>query len=358
MKVIFSSLLLTLFTLLGFAQSATIPYRTDFGIEMDRTPWIFYQKLYQIDWYNCMEAEDCINDGNNMIGYILWTTDGTSWTGFKKELLVNVKDIRNIILSFDKRLQWDDICDYGSLYLTVDNSTTEYKLHDFYEANANENWVNVNLNISEAINQINPNAEFIKLIFKPVDNYPGKERVMWINNLSLISVCYSNLVLTSLNDINVYSNNNAILSSNTIEASSITLESNSNLVFAASESVKLKTGFKAVVNSNFIANLQGCDFQTTELKSSKVIKKPIDPILIHNATVYPNPTTGKFSVSNGPADAVLGNIKVFNSSGKLIINQKSNSNSEVIDLSGYPDGIYFLIAESGSQTVTQKIIKE
>jgi ELWxxDGT repeat protein len=67
--------------------------------------------------------------------------------------------------------------------------------------------------------------------------------------------------------------------------------------------------------------------------------------------VYPNPSTGMFNVNlqgNEPAT-----IKVFDLQGREILQQV---NSTVVDLSGHPQGVYFMQISTASGTRCQKIL--
>jgi hypothetical protein len=75
-----------------------------------------------------------------------------------------------------------------------------------------------------------------------------------------------------------------------------------------------------------------------------------------NLSVYPNPSTGAFTVllNNNYADYT---ISVSNMLGEVLIKEKNNSNKIEIDLSGNPQGIYFISFANDKNIITQKIIK-
>lgn len=80
---------------------------------------------------------------------------------------------------------------------------------------------------------------------------------------------------------------------------------------------------------------------------------PAQPPVIPSATVFPNPTNNYITVNvNAPYD-----FKLFSSDGKKLMDQKYVK-FQKIDLSTYPNGVYFLILYSGSEIYKEKIIKK
>ncbi len=72
------------------------------------------------------------------------------------------------------------------------------------------------------------------------------------------------------------------------------------------------------------------------------------------SAVYPNPTNGKIFIQHSEVPA---EITLFNNSGQVLIREKSCEKSPVIDLSGFPAGIYILKIKSATQTDIYKVIK-
>jgi len=72
-------------------------------------------------------------------------------------------------------------------------------------------------------------------------------------------------------------------------------------------------------------------------------------------TVYPNPSNGKFYLKNellnNPSD-----IEVYDFIGKTIILKKMSRGDNLIDLSAYSDGLYFLKIKELNEVI--KIIKK
>jgi hypothetical protein len=68
--------------------------------------------------------------------------------------------------------------------------------------------------------------------------------------------------------------------------------------------------------------------------------------------IYPNPTKGivQFGLPQ------LEQIKVFNTSGKLMMVKTNQSSSNSLDISSLPNGCYLLRVESGESVYSGKVI--
>ncbi len=78
----------------------------------------------------------------------------------------------------------------------------------------------------------------------------------------------------------------------------------------------------------------------------------------NNINVYPNPSTGAFTVKfDGLLNGVW-SIAVYDLMGQLISTQKADSNSEYIIFQINIKGLYFVCLQNGSNRVTQKVIVE
>lgn len=72
--------------------------------------------------------------------------------------------------------------------------------------------------------------------------------------------------------------------------------------------------------------------------------------------VFPNPTSTSFSVQLPPTFGTLEKLEIFNSVGQMVRRYKTVEN---VDMSGYPQGLYFVVVtgESGER-VTGRVVKE
>jgi len=74
-----------------------------------------------------------------------------------------------------------------------------------------------------------------------------------------------------------------------------------------------------------------------------------------NLDIYPNPCHGELYIaSNVPIDELV----IFNVDGKVIYSITEAVENEMLDLSGFDSGIYFLKVRAESQLITKKIIKK
>ena len=70
--------------------------------------------------------------------------------------------------------------------------------------------------------------------------------------------------------------------------------------------------------------------------------------------VYPNPTN---DVINVKADNTINSIQLYDAQGRLLLTKMVNENSQVLNLSSYSSGIYFINIATSAGKQTQKIIK-
>jgi hypothetical protein len=73
-----------------------------------------------------------------------------------------------------------------------------------------------------------------------------------------------------------------------------------------------------------------------------------------NATISPNPSTGVYSVK---ASENIESITVSDYLGNVVLKIENNIANSTIDLSYFPDGVYFIQLASNEKANTQKIVK-
>lgn len=74
--------------------------------------------------------------------------------------------------------------------------------------------------------------------------------------------------------------------------------------------------------------------------------------------VYPNPSSGKFTLQYQNSNVKNAKLKVFNSVGGIILSKSLNADHVSIDLSKQSDGIYFVSIISDTFSITKKITKQ
>lgn len=77
---------------------------------------------------------------------------------------------------------------------------------------------------------------------------------------------------------------------------------------------------------------------------------------LNSFNIYPNPTNGNTVYINTKNNAEISNIRVFDITGKQVINQTNPSNE--INVQGLQQGMYILQLQIGNQTVNRKLIKQ
>ena len=102
---------------------------------------------------------------------------------------------------------------------------------------------------------------------------------------------------------------------------------------------------------------------TLTFLSSKYIPTAIvyNVIAKKEISVYPNPTTNLFYISF-PSDFTEGNYTIYNIAGNSVasknITNKIGKYTEKVDVSNYPNGIYFVQVQSKGIQSTFKVIKK
>jgi PKD repeat protein len=79
-----------------------------------------------------------------------------------------------------------------------------------------------------------------------------------------------------------------------------------------------------------------------------------------NFSVYPNPTTGKLTLTLNTSGTKMLNLTVYNVLGNIVFRENdvtaTNKMTRVIDLSTLPNGIYHLKVEGDSKSVVKKVV--
>ena len=77
---------------------------------------------------------------------------------------------------------------------------------------------------------------------------------------------------------------------------------------------------------------------------------------VNNTVIYPNPTTGQFTISN--TQCVIESVEVFDVYGKLLNTMEVNDNTATIDVTNYASGIYFTRIHTDKGIVVKQIVKK
>jgi hypothetical protein len=105
----------------------------------------------------------------------------------------------------------------------------------------------------------------------------------------------------------------------------------------------------------------GSDLKIDEMYfKSQAIITAVSPVTGENAnsiSIFPNPSEGKFQIKSSGAE--IRRLEIYDALGKRIyLNSKYRQETNEIDLSRYPKGIYFVKIFDGLKIYTEKIVKK
>ncbi len=100
-----------------------------------------------------------------------------------------------------------------------------------------------------------------------------------------------------------------------------------------------------------------------DTKYSRIVSTTIAPELLDEVYVYPNPTTGNASITFNSQVEEKGTLSILNAKGDVIEKReiqliKGADNNFVIPTAKYENGIYMIVVNTPSKTLTGKITKE
>jgi hypothetical protein len=104
-----------------------------------------------------------------------------------------------------------------------------------------------------------------------------------------------------------------------------------------------------ILQGNYNSNPPTCDI-SSNIFSSIGSKNQVN--------ILPNPTNGKVRINIENVNSIdKCTFRIFNSLGQCVIDRDEKEISEELDLTAFPDGIYFIEILNGGRTFTGKIIK-
>lgn len=71
--------------------------------------------------------------------------------------------------------------------------------------------------------------------------------------------------------------------------------------------------------------------------------------------MYPNPSKEILNISS---EETIGNISVYNTLGQVVLTQVGGKNTEAINVSALPNGVYIVSAQVGTEVIRKQFIKE
>jgi len=107
-----------------------------------------------------------------------------------------------------------------------------------------------------------------------------------------------------------------------------------------------------------VIQLKSAKIPSDTLTAKQAPNALFDKIGLQQTRIYPNPTKGLLRIEFPELSKQDATIRLYSSSGKLIIQKPGASAGNEIDLSSYPMGFYIMTLQVGENKKEWKIIKE
>lgn len=157
--------------------------------------------------------------------------------------------------------------------------------------------------------------------------------------------------------------------SNTISSTqTITAFSSNYIKYMADGHVTLNPGFFARAGCRFVANTEGCNTSTNRstVANEEIATTQTDNIIANNSLatvalkIYPNPTSGIFSVNYKAGKAFNATVTIRNMLGQVVFSvaarEYQNELLQQVNLMGRPKGIYLVEILSNNKRITTKVL--
>ncbi len=120
-----------------------------------------------------------------------------------------------------------------------------------------------------------------------------------------------------------------------------------------------------ILRRNILDNMVNIDNAIKDMNGglkSKPYQKPTDINIeetLNNFTVYPNPTSDIFEITFLNNLSKNEDLIIYNALGRYLqkINVKKNQRKQIVNLSGYPAGVYIMKLKVNDTTIVKRIIK-
>jgi hypothetical protein len=180
--------------------------------------------------------------------------------------------------------------------------------------------------------------------------------------------CYDALEVITIENAQVEEGNIAeFRAGETINATDFTVEEDAVAYLYAGQNIVLGEGVHVAQGADFLATIMDeityCEQAATMVtaKSEEIAPAVITPAEMDAMfTIYPNPTTGRFTLLMKEADeSSVINVEIFGLMGERVLQtQLFGQNQYEFDLSGSPKGVYIVRVLNGKQTSIEKLIKQ
>jgi len=89
-----------------------------------------------------------------------------------------------------------------------------------------------------------------------------------------------------------------------------------------------------------------------------VLGTSINAIPNTNLTIFPNPSTGIFTIDLDGLQTTITEMKVYDIAGRCILNQPFANLQNMIDLNNSPTGIYYLHLKTVNGIIVEKLMRK
>jgi hypothetical protein len=128
--------------------------------------------------------------------------------------------------------------------------------------------------------------------------------------------------------------------------------------------VVLLPGFSAKSGSNFHAYIDATSFNTAKIDFENVSRKAekntieIESFTEKDLYVFPNPSSGKFSIMLRSNDKVAYEYKILDIHGKIVLSSLNESADKLfeVDMSNHPSGLYIIQLTINGKIYLKKVI--
>lgn len=133
----------------------------------------------------------------------------------------------------------------------------------------------------------------------------------------------------------------------------------SGTLLISPDGIYVNNGFKVDNKNDIYVKIENCTSCNSSAKNSGIDSNKLNiENKVFDFELIPNPTNGIFKVVFPNEKIELNTIKIYNFSGEKIIEKTiENKNEQIIDLSNYPKGVYFIEVKDNDNSLTKKIIK-
>ncbi len=126
--------------------------------------------------------------------------------------------------------------------------------------------------------------------------------------------------------------------------------------FPAIETISVTSSFGTTA-AILVKVFEGCSFLCggTENKNSSTGENDAFKTPVMQLLISPNPTKSQIKVSC--LNAIPNSITIYTAIGQKVLDTTATKNETIIDVSDFPQGIYCITLQFGSETVTKKFVK-